>query len=339
MTTPPNSNPLAALIPENVQVGPHIGVGYVGVAVSSLLYGVVIVIWFLDSAQQAIVIETFYRFLIVNFANPSVLLNTYWYLFSCRLESCRTLLGAFQGNICMSMIFMQVYTPDTYSSQAAYMCDVFAAFIFQTFLVSRIWRFGRNLWITGFCAILTLNHLGSNLIFPIKALFVQSALKADATLKTPVVIGLCSSLAADVFIAGVMTMYLYTSRTGFRRSDHIISKLITLTITTGSLSFSVELGALIAYLVSPTTSYDMFLFFCLSKLSVISLLTTLNTRELISGSTEGSEVGQLNSIPLSGLGFQRADGSRSSAPINIVISETVTTDKAEVSKPPLNYEA
>ncbi|KAJ3540907.1 hypothetical protein NM688_g6160 [Phlebia brevispora] len=249
----------------------------------------------LDSMQQALATYSIYYYSVLNYSNPAVFLSSFWSVF------------------------------------ATLLLDVVEAFLLQSFLVVRIWRLSRNLWLTGICGILTLTHLGVLLVFPIRSFRLPNAQDSVIELRWSSIIGLSVSLVANIAIAVTMSFCLGRQRTGFKQSDNMITRLIVLTLTTGSLPFTFELGELVTYLISPTTFYDLFFSFSKSKLYVLSLLTILNTREAIRNNGQ-LMLDQINSIPLSNLGVERSDRSQSA--VNIIVTNSIETDKTAVDNIP-----
>ncbi|KAF8526952.1 hypothetical protein BU17DRAFT_61927 [Hysterangium stoloniferum] len=93
--------------------------------------------------------------------------------------------------------------------------------------------------------------------------------------------GLAVAVVTNVVQAGCLSFYLYRSRTGFQRSDDMITKLIALTITTGLLTTLSLCLRFAKYVVAPEYFYLLFFNFMLGKLYINSLLTSLNSRAAI----------------------------------------------------------
>jgi len=70
----------------------------------------------------------------------------------------------------------------------------------------------------------------------------------------------------DVLLAGILCTLLNLSRTGFRRSNAIIDKLITFTVNTGLLTSLCVLASLISLLVSDNTFIYVLFFYCIGRL-------------------------------------------------------------------------
>ncbi|KAJ3792221.1 hypothetical protein GGU11DRAFT_881022 [Lentinula aff. detonsa] len=104
----------------------------------------------------------------------------------------------------------------------------------------------------------------------------------------------------DTYIAGLLTLLLHTSRTGLRRSDSIINKLIICSINTGALTSLCAIASMLSILLAPETFIYISFFFCMGRLYANSLLATLNVRSLIrkEGSSNVQASGDTGSIPL-----------------------------------------
>ncbi|CDO77814.1 hypothetical protein BN946_scf184722.g6 [Trametes cinnabarina] len=292
-----------ALILSQVELGPTTGVGYLGVAISSMIYGVtciqtfhyfrsprcgndttylksvVVALWLLDTAHQAIIISSLYHYLILNYANPVALLKAHWCVWSIGTEI---------------------------------IINAVIAFIVESFFVVRIWKLSRNANVSGVCMLFTVAHLTMNLVFPIKTFFYPGLVEAATKLKPIGSSGLGVAVLADVSISTAMVWYLRRGCSGIRKSNDMISRLIILTVTTGALTTLFVIADLIAYLAAPTQLYNLFLNFMLGKLYINALLTSLNGRTYVRGADYSVEIG---TIPMSTL--RAAPGTATEGTIDI----------------------
>ncbi|PPR02458.1 hypothetical protein CVT24_002007 [Panaeolus cyanescens] len=92
--------------------------------------------------------------------------------------------------------------------------------------------------------------------------------------------------AADVLITAALLFFLHRSRTGFKKSDTMIS---TLAISTGLLTSICAVASLISILASGHTLIYVAFYFCLGRLYSNSVLATLNARQSIRGLGEHSD--------------------------------------------------
>ncbi|KAI8969883.1 hypothetical protein BD414DRAFT_502460 [Trametes punicea] len=307
-----------AEILSQIELGPTIGVTYLGVAISCMIYGVtciqtfqyyrspkgitdtlflkliVIALWLLDTAHQALIISIPYHYLILNYANPIALLTTVW------------------------------------SIPTEIIVNAVIAFTVETFFVLRIWKLSRNPFVTAICMLFTVAHLTMNLVFPIRTFFYPNLVEAETKLKSTGSSGLGVAVVADVTISAAMVWYLRKGRTGLRKSDDMIGRLIMLTVTTGSLTTTFVIANLIAYLAAPSQLYTLFFNFMLGKLYINSLLTSLNSRTFVRGGNDTTV--HVNSVPLST--FQAEQGT-----VNIGMSGRVTDITATSATIPMKSES
>ncbi|KAF9057471.1 hypothetical protein BJ165DRAFT_35260 [Panaeolus papilionaceus] len=95
--------------------------------------------------------------------------------------------------------------------------------------------------------------------------------------------------AADVLITAALLFFLHRSRTGFKKSDTMISTLITFTVSTGLLTSICAVASMISILASGHTLIYVAFYFCLGRLYSNSVLATLNARQSIRGLGEHSD--------------------------------------------------
>ncbi|KAI0833794.1 hypothetical protein BC628DRAFT_1414532 [Trametes gibbosa] len=301
---PPDIN---AEILSQLALGPTIGVAYLGVAISSAVYGItciqtfqyyrsprgstdvpflrliVLILWMLDSSHQALIVQIVYHYLILNYANATALLRTVW------------------------------------SIPTEIIVNAVIACIVETFFVMRIWKLSKNTFM-----VFTIAHFTMNLVFPIRTFFYPILLEAETKLKSTGSSGLGVAVVADVSISAAMVWYLRKGRTGLRKSDDMIGRLIMLTITTGMF----VIANLVAYLAAPAQLYVLFFNFMLGKLYINSLLTSLNSRTYVRGGNEATL--QVNSIPLSTFQAEQGQLSRSNFTGSTMLESTQEHKKSYV---------
>uniref|UniRef100_A0A0W0FSB5 DUF6534 domain-containing protein n=1 Tax=Moniliophthora roreri TaxID=221103 RepID=A0A0W0FSB5_MONRR len=94
------------------------------------------------------------------------------------------------------------------------------------------------------------------------------------------------SAAADVLIAASLCITLYRAKTGFKRSDTMISKLINFSANTGLATSMCAMASLISLVASPKTLIYALFYFCIGRLYTNSLLVALNARKAIRGTED-----------------------------------------------------
>ncbi|KAH6904702.1 hypothetical protein BKA70DRAFT_1153901 [Coprinopsis sp. MPI-PUGE-AT-0042] len=161
--------------------------------------------------------------------------------------------------------------------------------IVQTFYTYRVWKLSkRNYFLSGFILFLILATTGSGTAWVV--LGMQSKTYRELLEITPLTITINAlSTAVDILIAASLCWFLHRSRTGFKRSDTIITKLMVWIINTGMLTTICAVSSLIALVVSPNTLIYATFYFCIGRFYTNSFLGTLNARRSISGSTQPSE--------------------------------------------------
>ncbi|KAF9036520.1 hypothetical protein BDZ89DRAFT_946477, partial [Hymenopellis radicata] len=99
-----------------------------------------------------------------------------------------------------------------------------------------------------------------------------------------------NALAAggDLLIAGTLVYLLMRSKTGFSRTERMIIKLVVLSVNTGLVTSVCAMASLVSILAWGHTFIYIAFFFCIGRLYSNSLLATLNLRQRIRASGEGT---------------------------------------------------
>ncbi|KAF8126437.1 hypothetical protein K438DRAFT_1890621 [Mycena galopus ATCC 62051] len=84
--------------------------------------------------------------------------------------------------------------------------------------------------------------------------------------------------AVDLLITAILIIVLSRSKTGFRRTDTIINRLIRGAIQTGLFASMFALGDLLSFILAPTTTFYAMFAFPIGRVYTITLLDTLNAR-------------------------------------------------------------
>ncbi|KAJ3735531.1 hypothetical protein DFJ43DRAFT_1058122 [Lentinula guzmanii] len=219
-----------------------------------------------DTLHQALIAHTVYTYLITNFGNALELGNTVWSLL------------------------------------AEVLVNGFTAVFVQSFLAHRVWQLSNgNMWISIPAYLLVAAEFVSVFVFAVIGLTrVHTFVELAEILKGLSITVNVLAAVGDTYIAGLLTLLLHTSRTGFRRSDSIINKLIIFSINTGALTSLCAIASMLSILLAPETFIYISFFFCMGRLYANSLLATLNVRSLIrkEGSSNVQASGDTGSIPL-----------------------------------------
>ncbi|ETW81806.1 hypothetical protein HETIRDRAFT_173484 [Heterobasidion irregulare TC 32-1] len=136
----------------------------------------------------------------------------------------------------------------------------------------------RNWLVTGLIVILAFIHFSLGIVFTVEAFLLQE-FSRYTQLTWITCTGLGSAAAADLLIAISMCYYLFRSRTGFQKTDSMITTLMLYSINTGLITSIVATGAVIAFATMPLNFIWLGFFWVLGKCYVNSLLASLNGRE------------------------------------------------------------
>jgi len=277
---------MSALL-QRISIDSTFGACLVGAQISAMLYGLttlqtyfyytfypedlvenkalVCIIWFLDTLHTAFITTSMYHYLVTNYDNPPSLSIGHWSLF--------TSIGV----------------------------NTVIACIVQTFFVIRIYRFANSRvkwWLTSIIGISVIAHF----CFGVETLVLMFIKKELAKLSkftlysaTPFAV---FAVLSDVLIAGSLCVLLHESRTGYRKTNSIVTTLIVYAINRCLLTSIVAVVEVIVFKVMPSSLWFLAIDFVIGKLYANSLLATLNSRQFIR-----SGDAQINSTHLSDVVF------------------------------------
>lgn len=298
-----------------------LGAAFIGVVVSGCLFGVscvqawyyfthqsdrwhlkalVAAVMLTDSVHQALITHTVYTYTITNWGNVNFL-------------------GVLVRTLLIEVLF-----------------NGFTTFMVQCFLATRIWRLSdRKVWLIVIIVLLVFGEFGVNLAYTTISLryetFAQLAHIKGLSLATNAL-----AAAGDIVIAASLCTILQRSRTGFHRSDTIITKLIVFSVNTGLLTSLCALASLVSILAWPNTFIYIAFFFCIGRLYTNSLLATLNARKKIRELSDGIESTSGNNMSLNSMGKTKTGKLTSSRQQNISIKidtqKEFATDSNDMEK-------
>ncbi|KAJ6539006.1 hypothetical protein B0H19DRAFT_337450 [Mycena capillaripes] len=244
-----------------------------------------------DSIHQALISHTVYWYVITNYSHPEALSNLVW-------------------SILLEVLF-----------------NGLIGLIVQSFLTMRVWRLSnRNKALTAVTASLVLAEFGCSVAFTIQSLQLRTW-KELGELK-----GLSMSVnvlgaASDFFIAMILVYYLRRSRTGFKKSDTMITKLIMFSVSTGLLTSICAVASLVSILVWGQTLIYVAFYFSLGRLYFNSVLATLNARKDIRALTDDPEDLTFSLQTLSKVPRNMSSIKRPTISIKIETHETVEAER------------
>ncbi|PIL28557.1 hypothetical protein GSI_08598 [Ganoderma sinense ZZ0214-1] len=156
-----------------------------------------------------------------------------------------------------------------------------SALLFNIFLTVRLWRLSRNIALSGIAAGLTMATAGLNVSFAIRGYGFDSLLCGLFAIKPHGIAALCSAIVTESVLSVAVAAHLYKARSGLRKHDDFLTKVIAFTVTTGMMTTPFNVAALITYVVL-TKSLTVLLFnFLLAKLYAYAFITTLNIRKYL----------------------------------------------------------
>ncbi|KAF9461393.1 hypothetical protein BDZ94DRAFT_1310667 [Collybia nuda] len=156
----------------------------------------------------------------------------------------------------------------------------------------------QNVWLTSLIGALILANCACSIAFVIQSMQLTTWLQLLNLKGLSMTVNVLGA-AADALIAGSLCYFLQRSRTGFKKSDTIISRLILFTVSTGLITSICAVASLISIILWSDTLIYVAFYFSLGRcgqlstqnietheLTVVkvysnSLLATLNARKAI----------------------------------------------------------
>ncbi|SJK98191.1 uncharacterized protein ARMOST_01452 [Armillaria ostoyae] len=211
-----------------------------------------------------------------------------------------------------------------------------AAFVGQGFYAHRIFILSRSRTVPAFVICLSLTSSMGAIITGIYSFQAGNVTKLNnRKTSTAVRIWCGGSALCDIVIAIFMTYYLMHSNTGFRQTRIIVTKLIRLTIETGSVTAVVALLTLILFFAFPGETFYATPAFIMPKLYANTVYMVLNSRIRIMGGrdtyTSSTDMEMTNTMigditSHSTQGTQRTDGVQGQASVVAITKEIFSSD-------------
>ncbi|KAF8899670.1 hypothetical protein CPB85DRAFT_186981 [Mucidula mucida] len=286
---------MASTLPLPFSIDKTLGAGLVGFSVACVGFGVhtlqtfsyfqrypldrpvykalVAFLWVLELIHQIFIAHVVYFYTISNFTSPLVILvqDVAWTLIA------QILLGTVVGTTVKACYAM------------------------------RVWRFSnRNMVVSGALALLILGqmganepclkkncelrvdsrfpcHLGVSFAFTVRCFVLRRwTFLEDLKLLASLSLGL--SAFTDIVTALALALYLRRLRTGYKRSDTLITHLTVYAINTGAVTSACSIVVVVLYdMYTSQNFYFLAMYYVLIKLYAISFMCTLNTRRVTRG--------------------------------------------------------
>ncbi|PBK61337.1 hypothetical protein ARMSODRAFT_965129 [Armillaria solidipes] len=211
-----------------------------------------------------------------------------------------------------------------------------AAFVGQGFYAYRIFILSRSRTVPASVVCLSFTSSMGAIITGVYSFQANDIIKLNNR-KTSIVVGIWCGASAlcDVVIAICMTYYLTRRNTNFRQTRILITKLIRLTIETGSVTAVVALLTLILFSAFPGETFYGTPAFIMPKLYANTVYMVLNSRIRIKGGRDTymsstdmemttAVIGDITSHPTQGT--QRMDGVQGQASVVAITNEVLSSD-------------
>ncbi|CAE6489074.1 unnamed protein product, partial [Rhizoctonia solani] len=117
----------------------------------------------------------------------------------------------------------------------------------QCFFAWRVAKLTGHAWMGWGIAIAALVQFVAGLAATVGTFVVRDFARFQE-LRVPVIIWLLLSAATDIVITCILSWYLHTHRTGFSKTDDVITRLVRLTVQTGLITTVWATTDLLVYL-------------------------------------------------------------------------------------------
>ncbi|KAH8102916.1 hypothetical protein BXZ70DRAFT_758832 [Cristinia sonorae] len=169
-----------------------------------------------------------------------------------------------------------------WSGPATVLCEAIMVVLVHSFYIRRIWIMsGQNKWLVGMLISLLITRTAFSICTPV-LMYIRMYWVAfrDSAIFT-VSMSLSLLAAADFAISSTLIFYLWRSRTGHGRTDHLIRTLMAYCVNSGFITMIFSFLILIMFLVSTHTLIFGGLVQVTSKLYANSFLGSLNMRRYL----------------------------------------------------------
>ncbi|KAL1937277.1 hypothetical protein VTO73DRAFT_13886 [Trametes versicolor] len=147
------------------------------------------------------------------------------------------------------------------------------------FYARRLWILSdKSILLVGIVVLLAFAHFSLEIYVVVLTIKFPSFDQFHKT--TPFYTGSLAIAAADDIIIAVSLCYLlYTRRTGIRRTDTLVNRIITYSIMTGAITSVLDISILVCFVAMPDNFFYLSQYNFLPNLYSTSLLVMLNARE------------------------------------------------------------
>ncbi|KAL5532065.1 hypothetical protein ACEPAF_5629 [Sanghuangporus sanghuang] len=224
------------------------------------LKALVVAIWTLDTTHQGLISHSCYAYLVTNYANPTFLY---------------TITSSLSVMVLISVSYFRLRSReiDLLRDLQGIIC-----FLVQFFLLYRVWRLSeKNMFLVIILFAMSVAQFVTNALYYTKGSNLTVITLSSIAWLSKLVNSL--SAGTDVSIAAVLIYLLHRSRTGFKRSETLINKLIFFTINTSALTSIVAVFSVIFVTVYPDALIYVAFYVNISKMYTNTFFATLNARK------------------------------------------------------------
>ncbi|KAL5482961.1 hypothetical protein ACEPAI_9556 [Sanghuangporus weigelae] len=211
-------------------------------------------VWALDTTHQGLIIHSVYVYLITQYGNLTFL------------------------NVIVDTLLIEV------------LFNAVIVFLVQAFFLLRVWRLSqKNIPVVVVLGALILASLVLSIVYTVKGLDIRVFSRLTEIYALNRSINVINAVT-DVALAAALIYLLQQSRTGFKRSNHIINRLIFFSLNTGLLTSIDAIVTLVMNTMYGSTFLYILFFLNTSRLYTNSFMATLNSRKAFRGlddSTDG----------------------------------------------------
>jgi len=201
---------------------------------------------------------------------------------------------------------------------------VFASVPIQIFLAWRIKQFSHSWWLFGGIVVFSVAQGAAGCAGAIGAL-MDPNIDAFAKLIPAVDSWLALAVFTDLSITVLLLHYLSKSRTGFRRTDNVISRLIRSAVETAAFGSFFCVMDLITFTTLQSTNFHLIFALPMGRIYTTTLMTTLNSRSTLRHELAGTR-GDASFNVTTGR-FERVNPSTLKATqVNIAVQQEIQMD-------------
>lgn len=174
------------------------------------------------------------------------------------------------------------YSSPWYATIQPLTCEI-VLFVSQLFFIVRLWRMLGGLRFLLVLLVPTMLMGLAGFIALTTQIYMMSSVETMSNLTKTFYVASVGVVASDVIVTGASSYYLNKFKTGFKRTDSLIARLLHLTWVTAAFPMVCSTLCLIFYVTLSSTGNSTFAAFNMiaPKLYTVSMLYTLNSRQML----------------------------------------------------------